>query len=366
MSETHDTPTFSAPTPIVVGITLGDVHGIGPELAIRIFAHEDMLNLCTPVLFGPADVLAYYRNALNAKSFHVSHPKQVGKYPPGKVYLMDTSPDYGEPQPGTPSPRAGRAAAAALEEAVKQLDVGMIDVLVTLPIDKASIQSDSFPYPGHTEFLQDRLGARGNLMFMVSDWLKVAVATNHLPLEEVARRLTKEGILQKIEAMHQSLRLDFGLEKPRIAVLGLNPHAGDGGLLGKEEKDVIKPALEAAKKAGIFAIGPYPADGFFANHAYRKFDAVLAMYHDQGLIPFKTLAGHEGINFTAGLSAIRTSPDHGTAYDLAGKGEADLSSARAAIFWAIDLYRQRRENLALAQGALKTGAAAGLIAPESP
>lgn len=348
----------------VVGITLGDAHGIGPELALRVLADPEMLSLCVPVLFGPADVLHYYREQLKPRHFEPIEPKQIGKYHPGHIYLQNTTPGYGDPKPGVAEKRAGKAAADALEEAVKQLDVGMIDVLVTLPIDKGNIQSDAFPYPGHTEFLQARLGAKGNLMFMIHENLKVAVATNHLPLQQVSQQLTKAVILDKLRAMDHCLRQDFSIEKPLIAVLGLNPHAGDGGLLGKEEKEIILPTLNEAREQDIMAIGPYPADGFFANGTYRKFHAVLAMYHDQGLIPFKTIAGHEGVNFTAGLGAIRTSPDHGTAYDIAGKGEADATSTRAAIFWAMDLYRTRRENLQLAKGALRSGAAARLTSGE--
>ncbi|MBX3102221.1 MAG: 4-hydroxythreonine-4-phosphate dehydrogenase PdxA [Bacteroidetes bacterium] len=342
----------------VVGITLGDVNGIGPELAIKAFNDPEMLSICTPVLLGPAKVVQWYRKLLQPKNFHAIAPEQIGKYKPGHIYLVNTSPDMEQPQPGQASAEAGKAAAAALEEAIKQLDAGMLDVLVTLPIEKNAIHGDAFPYPGHTEFLTERLRARQSLMFMIHESLKVAVATNHLPLQEVSRQLTVDALVQKLVLIHNSLKLDFRLQKPRIAVLGLNPHAGDKGLLGKEEQTVILPAIEQVRAQGIFATGPFPADGFFAEHTYRKFDGVLAMYHDQGLIPFKTLAGHEGVNFTAGLPVVRTSPDHGTAFDIAGKGEADATSLRAAIYWAIDIYRVRQDNEHLAKHALKSGAAA--------
>jgi 4-hydroxythreonine-4-phosphate dehydrogenase len=344
--------------PPVVGITLGDVNGIGPELAIKAFNDPELLSICTPVLLGPAKVLHWYRKALQPKNFHAIAPDQIGKYKPGHIYVVDTSPELDTPKPGEATASAGKAAAQALEEAVKQLDAGMLDVLVTLPIEKNAIHGDAFPFPGHTEFLTDRLRAKQSLMFMVHEDLKVAVATNHLPLQEVSAQLTVQTIVHKLSLLNLSLKLDFRVQKPRIAVLGLNPHAGDKGLLGKEEQTVILPAIQQAREQGIFATGPFAADGFFAERTYRKFDAVLAMYHDQGLIPFKTLAGREGVNFTAGLPIVRTSPDHGTAFDIAGKGEADPASLRAAIYWAIDIFRVRQDNEDLAKHALKSGAAA--------
>ncbi|HHG86128.1 MAG TPA: 4-hydroxythreonine-4-phosphate dehydrogenase PdxA [Bacteroidetes bacterium] len=335
-----------------IGITMGDVNGIGPEFIIRAFQESHLREICTPVVYGSPRALNVYRKILHVDRFSynvIQEPKQAN---PRKVSVIDCVNNLERVEAGKPGPEGGRAAFEALDRAVQDLKAGEIDALVTLPIDKNTIQNDNFRFPGHTEFLAKTFEVEDNLMFMVHEHLKVAVVTGHIPLKQVSAELTVPLIQNKIKMMIKSLRQDFNLEKPRIAVLGLNPHAGDNGLLGKEEKEKIARAVEIVQKEKGFVFGPYSADGFFASGAYKKFDGILAMYHDQGLIPFKLLAGFEGVNYTAGLPVVRTSPDHGLAYDLAGKGEADLTSFIYALYAAIDITHHRRESVSIEDGSI--------------
>lgn len=337
----------------VVAITLGDVNGIGPELALALIADRRMTRLCTPVLFGPAKALHYYHGLLPdtepLRYKQVDHPNDIQE---DRVNFVECSPDFGKVEAGQPTEEAGTAAYQALDMAVRYLKQGAADALLTLPINKQTVQRPDFTFPGHTEYLAAQFDTRQYAMLMALEQLRVAVVTGHVPLAGVPAQISVEPIVEKLRVLHEALRIDFGVAKPKLAVLGLNPHAGDGGLLGSEDAEVILPAIEAAKEQGLFAFGPYPADGFFAMGEYKRFDCILAMYHDQGLIPFKTLTHGEGVNFTAGLPILRTSPDHGTAYRLAGKGQADATSTRNALYMAIDTWRTRKLNRALLENAL--------------
>lgn len=326
---------------VVVGITIGDLNGVGPELLVRIFSDPRMTQICTPVLFGSSKVLSFYKKALNNSEFNFTTIKSAEEIHEKRTNVINCWEEEVKVEPGQPSATGGKYAFTALQSACKHLSTESIDVLVTGPIDKKSMQQDGFRFPGHTEFLAQQFPSNDHLMMLVSDRLRVATVTGHVPVKDVAANLSTEKILSKIKVMVASLKKDFGISKPRIAVLGLNPHSGDSGLIGNEEQSHIIPAVKAAFDQGIMAFGPYGADGFFGSAAFKGFDGVLAMYHDQGLIPFKTLAFESGVNFTAGLPIIRTSPDHGTAYDLAGKGTASEDSLRAAIYLACDVYRQR-------------------------
>ena len=329
---------------IKVGITQGDPNGIGLEVLLKTFADNRMLELCVPIVYGSLSALKAHQKEIHADSLQfnmISEADQAKHNHPNflPVGNKDFVPTIGEGN------RAGGAEAlAALEKAVEDVKSGVIDVLVTAPINKDFIQSEDFKFPGHTEYLAMKDGKGSSLMFLVSDRVRVAVATGHIPVSEVSGRLTKELLVQKVNEIEASLKQDFSISKPKIAVLGLNPHAGDNGLLGKEDVEVIKPVVEQLKEEGKLVFGPLSSDGFFGSGSYRQYDAVLAMYHDQGLIPFKTLAFGSGTNFTAGLSFIRTSPDHGTGYDIVGKGVADESSMRQAIFAAIDIFKNRSLN----------------------
>ena len=338
---------------ILLGITMGDVNGIGPELLLKVLSDGRMLDHCSVLIYGSAKALNFYRQYFKYDKFHfvpVQAPNQVHHQ---KINLLEVTPQFDRVEIGVPSSKSGMVAFEALEKATQHLIEGRLDALVTLPIHKATIQNPNFNFPGHTEYLAKRFKDEQSLMMMVYDQLRVAVVTGHIPLKEVSSTLNPDLILSKLRLMEQSLKVDFSIDKPKIAVLGLNPHAGENGLLGKEEQETINIALNLARDQGMLAVGPYPADGFFASETYRKFDAVLAMYHDQGLIPFKVLSQSYGVNFTAGLKFIRTSPDHGTAHDIAGKKVADPTSFRNAIYLAIDLCRNRKENITLQQGALR-------------
>lgn len=325
----------------IVGITLGDAAGIGPEIIMKTFADEQIYKQFTPVLFGNPRVLSYYKKILNIDKFQYSSIKNMSNLSHNSLNILPSWEEEFAITPGTPTEITGSYALKSLQAGCDALKSNQIDVLVTAPINKKFIHSEAFPFAGHTEFLMQYFEAKDNLMFMVSDQLKVGLVTNHIPIKEVANKISKEKIIQKIKIIHKSLIEDFGIDKPRIAVLGLNPHTGDHGVIGKEEETIILPAVQEAKNLGMVVFGPYPADGFFASCNYTKFDAILAMYHDQGLIPFKHIAAEGGTNYTAGLSIVRTSPDHGTAEDIAGKGIADESSFRNAIYAAIDIYNKR-------------------------
>lgn len=329
---------------IKIGITHGDINGVGYELILKTFADERLLELFVPVIYGSTKSASYHRKAININPVHFNIINGATECVEGKVNLVNCIKEEVRIELGKSTSEAGEAAYVALDVATKDLADKKIDVLVTLPITKESIQSKDFVFPGHTEFLEDRFKGEDDkaLMILASEQLKVAVATTHVPLNKVSGMLTKELILDKIKTLDLSLKRDFRIELPRIAVLGLNPHAGENGLLGKEEIEIISPAVKEAQDEGFLVAGPYPADGFFGNGTYKRFDAILAMYHDQGLIPFKTISMDEGVNFTAGLPIVRTSPDHGTAYDIAGKGLASENSFREAIYMAKDIFYNRQ------------------------
>ncbi|OAV43877.1 4-hydroxythreonine-4-phosphate dehydrogenase PdxA [Lewinella sp. 4G2] len=330
-------------TPLQIGISIGDPNGIGPEVVIKSLVREGILDMITPVIYASeATLKSYQGEAAEAFSYTVVDSAEAAE--DGRVNLVLAFPEDFELNPGEPTETGGRAAALALEQAVEDLKEGNIDGLVTAPINKSVMPKEGFPYPGHTEMLTERLGAEESLMFLVTNELRVGVVTNHIPVAEVAAKVTKKAIVDKLKIMDAALRSDFGLQRPVIAVLGLNPHAGDNGKIGMEDIKVVRPAVEAAKKEGILAMGPFPADGFFGAGKQHDFDGVLAMYHDQGLIPFKALSFGKGVNYTAGLPAIRTSPDHGTAYDLVGKDEANPASFIAALFRAHEAFQHRARH----------------------
>jgi len=336
-----------------IGISIGDVNGIGLEVIIKTLADNRVFDYCTPIVYGHTKIASFHRRTVNIHDLNfnvITHPSQANHK---KANMINCWEEDVKLELGVSNEIGGKYALLSLQRATDDLVNGDIDALVTAPINKDNIQSEEFHFPGHTEYLQQRANAAESLMFMVSDTLKVGVVTGHIPIAKVAESITAEKILTKLRLMDQSLRQDFWVRKPRVAVLGLNPHAGDNGLIGNEEKDIIMPALEEARSNDILAMGPYPADGFFANGAYLQFDAVLAMYHDQGLIPFKQIAFEQGVNFTAGLSFVRTSPDHGTAYDIAGKNKASETSFREALFTAIHIMRRRRENEVLNENPLQ-------------
>ena len=336
---------------IKIGISIGDFNGVGLEIILKTFAQKKIFDYCTPILYGASKVVSYHKNIVgsNLQFQSVRSPEVAGS---GKLSIVNCWNDNVTITLGKPSESSGKYAILSLEAAANDLRDQKIDALVTAPINKSAMQLAGFSFPGHTEYLTKQLEGEESLMFMVSDHLKVGLVTNHLPLGDVPIALTKEKLSKKLHIMNESLKMDFGLERPSIAVLGLNPHAGDAGLLGDEEDKLIRPVVIENKKKGMLVMGPFSADAFFGSGQYKKFDAVLAMYHDQGLIPFKTLTFGEGVNFTAGLKGVRTSPDHGTAYDLAGKNEADHASFRNAIFKAIDICRNRSEYEDLKKNAL--------------
>jgi len=338
---------------IKVGITQGDINGIGYEIIFKALADNRLLDLFTPVIYGSSKVAAYHRKALNIANFSLNSIKTAEDAHPKRVNIINCLSDEVRVELGKSTTIAGDAALKALELAVQDVKRGAIDVLVTAPINKKNIQSDKFSFPGHTEYLARQAETDEVLMLMISDYLKVGVVTGHIPLKDVAENITIDSIVEKLKILDSTLRIDFTVRKPRIAVLGLNPHAGDQGVLGKEEEEIIIPAIEKAKEAGIMAMGPYPADGLFGNPQFKNFDAILAMYHDQGLAPFKALAFTNGVNYTAGLPFIRTSPDHGTAYDIAGQNKADKESFLNALYLAVDAYKNRQENQKLAKNPLK-------------
>ena len=337
---------------IRVGITQGDINGIGYEVIIKALMDPRILDVCTPVVYGSPKVLAYHRKALNIPNFSLNSVATARDANPRRANLINCLDDNARVELGKPSGYSGEAAFISLEMAVHDLIEHQIDVLVTAPINKFTIQSKDFNFAGHTEYLQEKLASEEVLMLMVSEYLKVGVVTGHIPLSMVPGEITSDLILRKLRILNQSLKQDFDIGTPRIAVLGLNPHSGDQGLLGTEEEEIIKPALELARKENIMALGPYAADGFFGSGLYQKFDAVLAMYHDQGLAPFKALSFDSGINFTAGLPFVRTSPAHGTAYEIAGLDKASPDSMRQAIYMAVDIYKSRKANRELKKNAL--------------
>ncbi|MFZ6053406.1 4-hydroxythreonine-4-phosphate dehydrogenase PdxA [Halocola ammonii] len=327
---------------IRVGITVGEINGIGLEVIMKTFQDNRMMEDIVPIVYGNSEVAKVHRKALGIEDFSFHGVKEADEARSKKANMINVWEEEVKVDLGKPSKETGIFSFKSLDAAVTDLAANKIDVLITAPIDKDNIQSKDFEFPGHTEFLAKMSNVEESLMFLVAEDLRVGVATGHIPLKDVASVLDKDGIVKKLRLMNESLIKDFGVPSPKIAVLGLNPHAGDNGLLGTEEKEIITPAIREVKEEGIYAFGPYGADGFFGTASYKKFDGVLAMYHDQGLIPFKTIAFEDGVNFTAGLPIVRTSPDHGTAYEIAGKNLASEGSMRQAIFVACDIYRNRQ------------------------
>ncbi len=327
---------------VKVAITHGDFNGIGYEVIIKTFRDQAMLELCTPVVYGSSKLASYHKKAIDENKLHFNLVKSAKEAVKRRLNIVNVFFNEAKVELGTSSPVAGEMAFRALEKAVNDLKHNDVDVLVTAPINKDNIQSEDFKFPGHTEYLADKFESDKVLMIMVNENLRVGVVTGHIPIAEVAATVKKSLIVKKLKILYSSLRRDFNIRKPKIAVLGLNPHAGDNGLIGKEEIEEIIPAINELSSKGELCYGPFSADGFFSSSKYKEFDAVLAMYHDQGLIPFKVFAFDDGVNFTAGLPYVRTSPDHGTAYDIAGKNIADPGSFRAAVYLAIDIWRNRR------------------------
>ena len=338
---------------ITIGISCGDINGIGLEIILKALALKKAGQSFQIIIYGSTKVVAYHKNIItqeNIQFFPIQVPSEAL---PERINIINCWQDNVNITLGKPSDVSGKCAFLALERAVKDLKAGEIDALVTAPINKKAMQMADFPFIGHTEYITSEFKAKDSLMLMVSDNLRIGVVTNHLPLREVAAAVTTEKVLRKLLILAETLKIDFNIERPTIAVLGLNPHAGDEGAIGAEDDSIIRPAIEQAKEKGVLAFGPFPADGFFGSGKFQKFDATLAMYHDQGLVPFKALSFGEGINYTAGLAAVRTSPDHGTAYDIAGKGEADESSMIRAIYLAADIVRNRNEYLEMHANSLE-------------
>ena len=338
---------------IIAGISQGDINGIGYEVIIKSLMDNMINEICVPVVYGSPKVAAYHRKALNINNFSFNNVRSPEESNHKKANMINCLDDNIRVELGKSTSQGGEAALLSLERAVEDLQHGKIDVLITAPIDKKNIQSDKFHFNGHTEYLRSKAGAEAALMFMVSESMKIGIATGHVPLNKVPEMITVELLLQKIRLMNHSLILDFGIRKPRIAVLGLNPHAGDNSLLGTEETERIIPAVQQAQKEGILTSGPFPADGYFGAGSFTKFDGILAMYHDQGLTPFKALSFDSGVNFTAGLPFVRTSPVHGTAFPIAGKGEASENSFRQAIYLACDIFRNRQMYAEISRNPLK-------------
>jgi 4-hydroxythreonine-4-phosphate dehydrogenase len=326
----------------VIGISCGDINGIGPEVIIKTFANHRLLDYCTPVIFASNKLINFYRKAVSDTHFNYQSVKDFSRISPKQINLIHCWEEEVVITPGQLNDIGGKYAVKSLLMAADAVKSGHIHGLVTAPIHKKNVQSEAFSYTGHTPFLKDIEGAKDVLMLLYDAHFRVALVTEHVPLKEVTNHISKEIILSKLNLLHQSLRRDFGIDKPKIAVLGLNPHAGDEGLVGNEEETIIGPAIKEAKNK-MLVYGPFSADAFFARASYTKFDAVLAMYHDQGLIPFKTIAAGEGVNYTAGLNFVRTSPDHGTAFDIAGKNIADAGSFTTAVFECIDIINRRNE-----------------------
>lgn len=342
---------------IRIGIPHGDINGISYEILIKTFMDTSIMDLMTPVIYGSARASAYHRKILGIQNFSFNQILSADKLNHKRPNLVNCFTEEISIELGIPTAQSGQAAVKALKMALDDIQQEKIDVLVTAPINKHAVHSEEFPFTGHTDFLQEHFKVDDVLMFMVGKDIRVGLVTEHIPISEVATTISEELILKKLNLMNESLKNDFSIRKPRIAVLGLNPHAGDHGVIGNEENSIIMPAIKEAYENGILAFGPYVADGFFGSGHYRKFDGILAMYHDQGLIPFKALTFGQGVNFTAGLPIVRTSPDHGTGYDIVGKNLASPESFHAALFLAIDIYRNRKMNEELKKNSLEKSTA---------
>ena len=326
-----------------IGITIGDVNGIGPEIIIKALSNPKLVERCTPIIYGSSKVLAYYKNIVKSHNFSFKNIKYPDQADRNRINVINISADDVKIEIGTATKESGAFALKSIEACVSDAQERKIDAIVTAPINKKSMEMAGFKDIGHTEYLSKAFNAPNSLMLMVAPELRVGTLTNHIPVKDIAESITRELILRKAKVFNESLKRDFGIDKPVIAILGLNPHAGDDGLIGQEENDIIRPTIiELKKNHGILASGPYSADGFFASGKYKKVDGVLASFHDQALIPFKILSGENGVNFTAGLPVVRTSPDHGTAYDLAGKDEANYHSFISSMYQAIDICRERK------------------------
>ena len=336
---------------IIVGISIGDLNGIGSEVILKTFEDPRMLELCTPVIFANVKIMSFIKKNLES-TVSLHGIDKLDQMLPGKINVFNLWKEGVDLNFGVNDDKVGEYAIKSFVAATKALKEGIVDVLVTAPINKYNIQSESFKFPGHTDYLDQEL--EGNaLMLMVQDNLRVGLLTDHIPLNEVASYLTESLIKQKIKTVKQSLIQDFSINNPKIAVLGLNPHCGDGGVIGNEEDKILRPTLKKIFENGTLVFGPFAADGFFGSGQYEKYDAVIATYHDQGLIPFKTLSFGKGVNYTAGLDKIRTSPDHGTAYEIAGKGVADYNSFKEAVYLALDVFRSRLQYAEISQKPLK-------------
>lgn len=337
---------------IKVGISIGDINGIGLEVILKTFKDIRMLELCTPVIFGSYKLTANLKKELNS-NIQIQSVDDLNKIVDGKLNVVNVWKEDVVLDVGVLNETGGKYAFSSLKESVKALKDGMIDTLVTAPINKENIQSEEFKFAGHTEYLESELEGK-SLMILMSGKLRVGLITGHIPISEISEAITSELIKLKVEILYKTLIQDFGISRPKIAVLGLNPHCGDNGVIGKEDEEIIRPTLNEIQKGGKLVYGPFAADGFFGSKAYEKFDGILAMYHDQGLAPFKTLSFGKGVNFTAGLNKIRTSPDHGTGFDIAGKDMADESSFKEALFAAIDIFRKRLNYSELTKNVLKS------------
>lgn len=337
---------------IKLGISIGDLNGIGIEIILKTFLDKRMLDFCTPIIFGSTKVITNYKKDMNI-NVSFNGIKHIDNAIHGKLNILNLWKEDIKIDLGTPTSISGSYAFKSLEAATNALSDGEIDILVTAPVNKDNIQSEDFKFPGHTEYLESKLQGE-SLMILMTDTLRIGLITGHIPVSEVATAVTSELIKKKVEILYTTLVQDFTIIKPKIAILGLNPHCGDNGTIGSEEDDIIRPTITKLQDEGKLVYGPYAADGFFGSENYKNFDAVLAMYHDQGLAPFKTLSFGEGVNFTAGLNKVRTSPDHGTAYDIAGKGIANINSFKEAIFKGIQVFRTRKEYNSLTKNTLKT------------
>ena len=336
---------------IVVGISIGDVNGVGIEVVLKTFEDKRMLDFCTPVLFGSSKIISSHKKILNIET-NIHEIKSIQQIKDGEVNLLTIWKEEVMLEIGSATKIGGQYAFKSLNEATKSLKKGEIDLLITAPINKETIQSEEFNFSGHTEFLERNLDGE-SLMILMNDFLRIGLITGHIPISKIAESITPELIESKVKILNNSLKQDFNINKPKIAVLGLNPHSGDNGVIGQEENELIKPTITSIHESGIFVYGPYAADGFFGSEAYKQFDGVLAMYHDQGLAPFKALTFGNGVNFTAGLSHVRTSPDHGTAFDISGKGKANSDSFKEALFTGIKIFKNRNEYKELTQNVLK-------------
>lgn len=338
------------PDKIIVGISVGDINGIGIEIILKTFNDKRILDLCTPVIFGAKKVISHYKKELDI-DININGINSLDNIISGKINMINVWKEDINVDSGKSTKEGGSCALKSLSSAVSALKEDKIDVLLTAPINKDNIQSDKFNFPGHTEYLESELEGE-SLMILMTNELRIGLITGHIPVSKIAETITPELIKKKVEIMHNSLIQDFKITKPKIAVLGLNPHCGDNGVIGKEDDEIVLPTIKKIRDTGKLVFGPYASDGFFGSETYKQFDGILAMYHDQGLAPFKALSFGSGVNFTAGLNKIRTSPDHGTGYDIAGKNKADISSFREALYASIDIFRNRKEYKSLTENAL--------------